>query len=50
MLKRTSLNAVDGAVRLTVQRGEEALVGDQVERRLIRLAELLGREAEIAAG
>ena len=50
VLKRTSLNAVDGAVRLTVQRGEEALVGDQVERRLIRLAELLGREAEIAAG
>ena len=50
VLKRTSLSAVDGAVRLTVQRGEEALVGDQVERRLIRLAELLGREAEIAAG
>ena len=44
VLKRTSLAAADGAVQLTVRRGEEALVGDQVERRLVRLAELLGRE------
>lgn len=43
VLKRTSLADVNGAVRLTVRRGEEALVGDQVRRRLTRLAELLGR-------
>ena len=44
VLKRTSLSDVNGAVQLTVRRGEEALIGDQVERRLVRLAELLGRE------
>jgi exopolyphosphatase/guanosine-5'-triphosphate,3'-diphosphate pyrophosphatase len=44
VLKRTSLADVNGAVQLSVRRGEEALVGDQVERRLVRLAELLGRE------
>jgi exopolyphosphatase/guanosine-5'-triphosphate,3'-diphosphate pyrophosphatase len=44
VLKRTSLADVNGAVQLTVRRGEEALIGDQVERRLVRLAELLGRE------
>jgi exopolyphosphatase/guanosine-5'-triphosphate,3'-diphosphate pyrophosphatase len=44
VLKRTSLADVNGAVQLTVRRGEEALVGDQVERRLTRLADLLGRE------
>jgi exopolyphosphatase/guanosine-5'-triphosphate,3'-diphosphate pyrophosphatase len=44
VLKRTSLADVNGAVQLTVRRGEEALIGDQVQRRLIRLAELLGRE------
>jgi hypothetical protein len=38
------LHDVNGAVQLTVRRGEEALIGDQVQRRLIRLAELLGRE------
>jgi exopolyphosphatase/guanosine-5'-triphosphate,3'-diphosphate pyrophosphatase len=44
VLKRTSLADVNGAVQLTVRRGEEALIGDQVERRLVRLAELLGRK------
>jgi exopolyphosphatase/guanosine-5'-triphosphate,3'-diphosphate pyrophosphatase len=44
VLKRTGLADVNGAVQLAVRRGEEALVGDQVERRLVRLAELLGRE------
>jgi hypothetical protein len=33
---------VNGAIQLSVKRGEEALIGDQVERRLVRLAELLG--------
>jgi exopolyphosphatase/guanosine-5'-triphosphate,3'-diphosphate pyrophosphatase len=42
VLKRTSLAARDGAIELSVRRGEEALIGDQVERRFIRLAELLG--------
>jgi exopolyphosphatase/guanosine-5'-triphosphate,3'-diphosphate pyrophosphatase len=44
VLKRTSLADVNGTVQLTVRRGEDALVGDQVKRRLTRLAELLGRE------
>jgi exopolyphosphatase/guanosine-5'-triphosphate,3'-diphosphate pyrophosphatase len=44
VLKRTSLADVNGAVQLTVRRGEEALIGDQVQRRLVRLGELLGRE------
>ena len=44
VLKRTRLADVNGAVQLTVRRGEEALIGDQVQRRLVRLAELLGRE------
>jgi hypothetical protein len=48
VLKRTSLADVNGAVQLTVRRGEEALVGDQVRRRLVRLAELLGREPVVA--
>jgi exopolyphosphatase/guanosine-5'-triphosphate,3'-diphosphate pyrophosphatase len=48
VLKRTSLSEVNGAVQLSVRRGEEALIGDQVERRLIRLAEALGREPVIA--
>jgi exopolyphosphatase/guanosine-5'-triphosphate,3'-diphosphate pyrophosphatase len=48
VLKRTSLADVNGAVQLTVRRGEEALIGDQVQRRLVRLAELLGREPVVA--
>lgn len=48
VLKRTSLDDVNGSVQLTVRRGEEALVGDQVKRRLVRLGEALGREPVIA--
>ena len=32
----------------SVRRGEEALIGDQVQRRLVRLAEELGREPVVA--
>jgi exopolyphosphatase / guanosine-5'-triphosphate,3'-diphosphate pyrophosphatase len=48
VLKRTSLSLTNGALELTVRRGEEALAGDQVQRRLLRLAGLLGREPVIA--
>jgi hypothetical protein len=48
VLKRTSVARVNGAIELSVRRGEEALIGDQVERRLLRLAELLGCEPAIA--
>jgi exopolyphosphatase/guanosine-5'-triphosphate,3'-diphosphate pyrophosphatase len=48
VLKRTSLQRRDGAIELAVRRGEEALVGDQVQRRFIRLAELLGCEPIVA--
>ena len=48
VLKRTSLVEQNGAVQLIVRRGEEALIGDQVQRRLIRLSEALGREPVIA--
>jgi exopolyphosphatase/guanosine-5'-triphosphate,3'-diphosphate pyrophosphatase len=44
VLKRTSLQVVRGHLELGVRRGEEALVGDAVERRLLRLAEVLGLE------
>jgi len=50
VLKRTRLTATDGALQLNVRRGEEALVGDAVERRLLRLAETLGREAVVVSG
>ena len=49
VLKRTSLVARNGAIELSVRRGEEALIGDQVERRFIRLAELLGCKPVIAS-
>ena len=48
VLKRISLGEVNGAIQLSVRRGEEALIGDQVQRRLIRLAEALGREPVVA--
>jgi len=48
VLKRTSLEERNGAVQLNVRRGEEALVGDQVERRLLRLAQALGRGPVVA--
>jgi exopolyphosphatase/guanosine-5'-triphosphate,3'-diphosphate pyrophosphatase len=49
VLKRTRLAARDGIVELSVRRGEEALIGDAVERRFIRLAELLGCKPVIAS-
>jgi exopolyphosphatase/guanosine-5'-triphosphate,3'-diphosphate pyrophosphatase len=49
VLKRTSLAPRDGAIELSVRRGEESLVGDQVERRLLRLAEALGCRPVIAS-
>ncbi|HMC91915.1 MAG TPA: Ppx/GppA family phosphatase [Allosphingosinicella sp.] len=49
VLKRTGLAARDGTVELSVRRGEEALIGDQVERRFMRLAELLGCKPVIAS-
>jgi exopolyphosphatase / guanosine-5'-triphosphate,3'-diphosphate pyrophosphatase len=48
VLERSTLTLANGAVQLAVRRGEEALIGDQVERRLARLAEALGREPAIA--
>lgn len=50
VLKRTRLRADDGRIRLHVKRGEEALIGDAVERRLARLAETLGCLPEIVSG
>jgi hypothetical protein len=49
VLKRTRLSTANSAIQLHVARGEEALVGDQVERRLLRLAEAFGREAAIVS-
>jgi exopolyphosphatase/guanosine-5'-triphosphate,3'-diphosphate pyrophosphatase len=49
ILKRTRLSCEDGVVRVTVAKGDEALVGDQVRRRLARLAEALGARAWIAS-
>jgi exopolyphosphatase/guanosine-5'-triphosphate,3'-diphosphate pyrophosphatase len=48
ILKRTRLEGANGAVQLSVRQGEEALVGDQVQRRLLRLAQGLGREPVVA--
>jgi exopolyphosphatase/guanosine-5'-triphosphate,3'-diphosphate pyrophosphatase len=50
VLKRTRLTALNGTIQLNVRRGEEPLVGDAVERRLLRLADALGREAVIVSG
>jgi exopolyphosphatase/guanosine-5'-triphosphate,3'-diphosphate pyrophosphatase len=50
VLKRTRLSAENGTIQLHVRRGEEALIGDAVERRLVRLAESLGCEAAIVSG
>ena len=49
VLKRTKLSAENGAIQLHVRRGEEALIGDVVERRLLRLAEVLGCEAAVVS-
>src|SRR6476646_3117818 len=48
VLKRTALALNNGAIELSVRRGEEALIGDQVERRLLRLAQALGCETVLA--
>jgi exopolyphosphatase/guanosine-5'-triphosphate,3'-diphosphate pyrophosphatase len=50
VLKRTSLSVHNRAIQLHVRRGEEALIGDQVGRRLRRLGEALGREAVVVSG
>jgi hypothetical protein len=50
VLKRTSLSKSNGALQLHTRRGEEALVGDQVKRRLLRLGEALGREVAVVSG
>ena len=50
VLTRTSLSVDDGAIQLHVRRAEEALVGDQVERRLLRLGEALARQAVVVIG
>jgi exopolyphosphatase/guanosine-5'-triphosphate,3'-diphosphate pyrophosphatase len=50
VLKETSLEMTDKVIRLRVPKGEEALIGDAVERRLVRLAEMLGCKAAIATG
>ena len=49
VLKRSSLAANHGAVELRVRRGEEALIGETVERRLVRLAGTLGCEATVVS-
>ena len=49
VLERTRLSAGNGAIQLIVPRGEEAIVGDSVERRFVRLAELLGCEPVITS-
>ncbi len=47
VLKRTRLSTKTGVVRLDVRAGEEALIGETVKRRLQRVAETLGRKAEV---
>jgi exopolyphosphatase/guanosine-5'-triphosphate,3'-diphosphate pyrophosphatase len=49
ILRRTQLSREGGVVRLIVQKGDEALIGDQVQRRLARVAEALGAKAWIAS-
>jgi exopolyphosphatase/guanosine-5'-triphosphate,3'-diphosphate pyrophosphatase len=47
VLRRTRLSTRNGVVRLDVRVGEEALIGETVKRRLQRVAETLGRKAEV---
>ncbi|HEX6661841.1 MAG TPA: Ppx/GppA family phosphatase [Sphingomicrobium sp.] len=47
VLKKSKLTLSEGKVRLVVPKGEEALVGDMVERRLARLAEAVSRLPEV---
>jgi exopolyphosphatase/guanosine-5'-triphosphate,3'-diphosphate pyrophosphatase len=46
VLKRSSLAIDDGVLRLDVADAEAALIGDQVRRRLARLAEAIGCEVK----
>jgi exopolyphosphatase/guanosine-5'-triphosphate,3'-diphosphate pyrophosphatase len=47
VLEHTGLSADSGTIRLHVLRTEQALVGEPVKRRLARLGEALGCDAEI---
>ena len=47
VLKRSSVEIEDGVLRLNVADTEAALIGDQVRRRLERLAEAIGCEVEL---
>jgi exopolyphosphatase/guanosine-5'-triphosphate,3'-diphosphate pyrophosphatase len=47
VLEGTRLSAGDGVINLHVRKGQEALIGESVERRLVRVAEALGCAAEI---
>jgi exopolyphosphatase/guanosine-5'-triphosphate,3'-diphosphate pyrophosphatase len=47
VLRRTRLSTKAGVVRLDVRAGDEALIGEAVKRRLQRVAETLGRKAEV---
>lgn len=44
VLGRTRLELTNGAVRLVVHKGEEALISEQVQRRFARLARAVGRD------
>jgi exopolyphosphatase/guanosine-5'-triphosphate,3'-diphosphate pyrophosphatase len=48
-LERSRLSREDGMIRLTLARGEEALYGETVDRRLRKLASALGCKAEMVA-
>ena len=48
VLVRTRLTLDGNALTLHLRRGEEALVGERVKRGLARLAEALGKTAEVA--
>ena len=50
VLERTRLSCDDDFIRLHVPRGEEALAGDMVERRLIKLGEAMDRDVEVVIG
>jgi exopolyphosphatase/guanosine-5'-triphosphate,3'-diphosphate pyrophosphatase len=47
VLDRTSLSLEGGVIRLAMRRGEDALAGDTVMRRMLRLAESLDCKAQI---
>lgn len=47
VLDRTSLSLEGGVIRLAMRRGEDALAGDTVMRRMLRLAESLDFKAQI---